>query len=413
MSLTSDSDNESELLTPEFIKNEASTVVDNLLPPKSRYKYLKAYDNFIKWRASKRVKSFSESVLLVYFQELSKTLQPSTLWSVYSMLKATMSIKNNVQINLYTKLTTFLKRFAEGHKSKKSKVLTAQNIETFLNEAPDYHFLLLKVVLVFGLSGACRGKELLTLTVDNIQKHSDELLLVTLPDTKNKQDRSFIIREEYKKIVDKYQELRPTDMTNNRFFIQYHNGKCTRQVIGKNKLSSIPREIASFLNLPSPEMYTGHCFRRTSATLLADSGADLTLIKRHGGWKSSTVAEGYIEESVENKSKISSKLVDNIKLKPAYPSTSKGASISPTWTEITEILTPHLNDTSVPHSKNLTVSPSTAPKIQQNASPNSNQHVQHSQHSTTNTQVQKTTISVPNKTIHFSLHNCSNVTLNF
>lgn len=97
----SESDNESELLTPEFIKNEASTVVDNLLPQKSRNKYLQAYDNFIKWRASKRVKSFSESVFLVYFQELSKTLQPSTLWSIYSMLKATMKTKNNVQINMY------------------------------------------------------------------------------------------------------------------------------------------------------------------------------------------------------------------------------------------------------------------------------------------------------------------------
>lgn len=52
-------------------------------------------------------------------------------------------------------------------------------------------------------------------------------------------------------------------------------------------------------------MYTGHCYRRTSASLLADSGADILTLKRHGGWKSSTVAEGYVEDSITNKIKIS------------------------------------------------------------------------------------------------------------
>ena len=59
----------------------------------------------------------------------------------------------------------------------------------------------------------------------------------------------------------------------------------------------MPRIIARFLKLPNPELYTGHCFRRSSVTQLANSGGDLTTIKRHGGWKSSTVAEGYIDTS--------------------------------------------------------------------------------------------------------------------
>lgn len=88
-----------------------------------------------------------------------------------------------------------------------------------------------------------------------------------------------------------------------RFFVNYQKGHCTRQFIGKNKIAQIPQEIAAFLKLPCPESYTGHCFRRTSATLLADSGATITTLKRHGGWKSDTVAEGYIAESVENKVK--------------------------------------------------------------------------------------------------------------
>lgn len=48
--------------------------------------------------------------------------------------------------------------------------------------------------------------------------------------------------------------------------------------------------------------------RRTSTTLLANQGADLTTIKRHGGWKSSSIAESYIEESISNKLSIANKI---------------------------------------------------------------------------------------------------------
>lgn len=65
----------------------------------------------------------------------------------------------------------------------------------------------------------------------------------------------------------------------------------------------MPKDIAEFLSLPEPELYTGHSFRRTSATLLVDGGADLTTLKRHGGWKSNVVAEGYIEDLLNNKKK--------------------------------------------------------------------------------------------------------------
>lgn len=74
-------------------------------------------------------------------------------------------------------------------------------------------------------------------------------------------------------------------------------------------LGSCPRRIAEFLKLDNSDLYTGHCFRRTSATLLADSGADITVLKRHGGWKSNSVAEGYVESSLQNKKKIAANIM--------------------------------------------------------------------------------------------------------
>jgi len=79
--------------------------------------------------------------------------------------------------------------------------------------------------------------------------------------------------------------LRPANVKSDRFFLNYKNGKCAKQVIGKNKIENMPKEIAKYLNLPDPQAYTGHSIRRTSATLLDDSGGDITTPKRHGGWK--------------------------------------------------------------------------------------------------------------------------------
>lgn len=83
------------------------------------------------------------------------------------------------------------------------------------------------------------------------------------------------------------------------------------------------KEIAIFLNLSEPQLYTGHCFRRTSATLLVDAGGDILALKRHGGWKSSTVAEGYIDESVQSKISVSNKILSSI----ASSSTTTTSSI--------------------------------------------------------------------------------------
>jgi len=44
---------------------------------------------------------------------------------------------------------------------------------------------------------------------------------------------------------------------------------------------------------------------------LADTGIDLVNLKRFGGWKSDTVAQGYIGDSKNNKKKLAEQLLDD------------------------------------------------------------------------------------------------------
>ena len=75
----------------------------------------------------------------------------------------------------------------------------------------------------------------------------------------------------------------------------------TRSPIGQNKLAKIAFHVASFLVKPNPQEFTGHSFRTTSATVLVDEGSSIINLKRHGGWKSDSIAETYIRDSKKTK----------------------------------------------------------------------------------------------------------------
>lgn len=141
------SDNENELLcTPPELKQIADTTIQNLLPEKSQEKYKTVYKDFIDWCDNKKVKCFTENVLLAYFNKLSNKYKASSLWTFYSMLRSTLNINKGINIESYSKVRAFLKRQSEKHIAKKAKTFTSEQLNTFINEAPDEKYLATKVI---------------------------------------------------------------------------------------------------------------------------------------------------------------------------------------------------------------------------------------------------------------------------
>ncbi|CAD6203296.1 GSCOCG00009745001-RA-CDS, partial [Cotesia congregata] len=275
-----------ELSEEEIIKNldeAAKQISNNLLPEKSKVQYNMCYQEFLFWQRKKKTDSFNENVLLVYFHELLKTLKPPTMWSRWSMLRTTINLRNGIDINNYHNLKVFIKNCAKGCHSKKARVLT-----------------LSQVILTFRVLGALRTSEICNLNIQDIEDTGSQMI-VTINDNKNCYPRNFVIGKEYYGHVKKYISLRPNDFDSRR----------KRQIIGKNKISEVPRKVAEYLELEHPEAYTGHCFRRTAATLLANSGANLTAVKQLGEWRSSTTAEGYIEHSLANRRQIYQQIISS------------------------------------------------------------------------------------------------------
>lgn len=233
------------------------------------------------------------------------------------MLKSCLSLKENIDVNRFPKTTVFVKRQNIGYQPKKSKTLTMQQITKFILEASDEIWLLAKTVLIFGIFGACRRDDIVNLNVDDVEDNG-RFLIVFVRNGKTQIPRTFTITNDGCSfnpcdICRKYLSLRPKNITNRRLFIKFCNGKCTNQNVGMHTIAAVPCRIAKFLELENPEDYTGHCFRRTSATMLVEGGGDVLALKNHGGWRSSTVAEGYVEQSVRRKVEISKKLFSGTK----------------------------------------------------------------------------------------------------
>lgn len=121
-------------------------------------------------------------------------------------------------------------------------------------------------------------------------------------------------------------------METGRIFRTIKHNKFRDTPKGIHKLRLIPKAIASFLELEHSEKYTGQCFRRSSATALADSGETRVNLKRHGGWKSDSVVEGYMHDSKKLRTDIALKLAEESSTAAVSAREPSNSSISSTAT---------------------------------------------------------------------------------
>nr|KAJ8914199.1 hypothetical protein NQ315_015972 [Exocentrus adspersus] len=251
---------------------------------------------FDNWRKKRGLGegAITEEVLLAYFFNVEKHFAASSMWTKYLFYA-----EINAEIG------------SRKYKTKKAKIQERNQIEEFWKKAPDVEYLQVKVALILGVAGACRCNELTFLDISDVQDKGS-YLYVLIPDTKINISRSFTVMEEAfsvnaAEMCRKYISLRPK-AAGRRFFLAICRCQMSTQHVGINTISKTFSKVASFLGLPDPERFTGHGMRRSSATLLANAGGDITTVKRHGGWKSTTVAENYIEESLSSKMAIAEKI---------------------------------------------------------------------------------------------------------
>jgi len=290
----------------------------NTLAEVSRNVYLKRVTEYKEYCAERELETNAITSLdhfLEYLHSEEVDLAASTLWTVASMCGTWFESVHGIKIYAACPLLKKkLKNWSKDEAQTKSAIFTKAEVSQFLTQAPnDDHTLWQKVAMILAINGFTRKAELLSIEFESLKFSADgTALMVTVNRLKQSgppEPSTFAITEQYcVNIVRRYLDCFDQNARKGRLFRYTIGGKGTMKVIGINTVAKVPKSIAEYLKKDNANKYTSHCFRRTAATLLAESGASLPIMKIAGGWKSSTVAEGYIQKSDHTKRKIADRM---------------------------------------------------------------------------------------------------------
>lgn len=288
-------------------RRDVDEILLGTLPNNSQELYSKRWGEFIIFIGEQR--NPEETDFLQYFNSLrnNKKYKASTLWTIYSMLNSVYQKYYGKKLQNWPRITQLLKSYNDGYERKVASVFRMKDINDYLNIDDSSPFILVrKAIIAIAISGGLRTAEVRDLSFSDVVQNEETYTVKLLRKKQRgeKKKSSFIVPASFSSHIKNYllavsavlPELSgplikgtPTNKDNISRFVN--------QPMGINKLYSIGKDVALKLQLDNSESYTGHCFRRTSATIAADSGATAQQMQRAFGWKSASTAQKYVEES--------------------------------------------------------------------------------------------------------------------
>ena len=312
-----------------------SDLMSESYPTKSKVVYLKAYKLFERYLKSKNqwqpdtVPTDLQVLNYFYFLKHELKQAPTTLWSTYARINAVMKRVFGVSLKSYTRVADVLKSYDSGHVVKQAGIFTPQQIEDFVSdpELSSKYWLVRKVVCLVGYYGGFRNVELKSLKFENCESDSVgywfsferskqrgrlEATCICIPRRQPdwipvSSDSSRVgLDFDPASLIDLYLAEVQHDLQCSRdelsgdFFRATHGckgQKFTNLCLGKNTIGRVGVQVATELCLPRPEIYTGHCWRRSCGTSASDSGVNVTTLMAMMGWSNPKTAMVYVKKS--------------------------------------------------------------------------------------------------------------------
>ena len=203
-------------------------------------------------------------------------------------------------------------REKQQQKVKQAKVFKKEELSRYYNMPHTPDNLGDMAYSVVGLSFGGRGAEIIKVQFEDVTRTvnpdtGETKILIKYQRTKQagvpEMSEAMITGKLEVDILIAYESKFPKTERTGRYFrklIATSDGlgiKGTKINIGHNVTAKTGVRIATKLGLNNPELYTGHTFRRTCATICAEGGMQLAAIKQITGHRSDTVAQRYIDHS--------------------------------------------------------------------------------------------------------------------
>ncbi len=279
----------------------AEQIIDDLGLLKSKQRYDQCWTAFIEFCKKEQP---TEEDYLMYFDYLKrvKGFKASSIWCEYSKLNANHFKQCDKRLQWWPRVSALLKSYNAGYERKKSSPFKhSEIVKQFLNSEETSNFWILrKCAVAISYSGGLKGCELCQLACEDISKSSEGYWISYYPGKSKGETRKrkFLVPSDLTHVGAYLHRLEAFQALNGDLFKTIaKTDAILNKPMGKNMTAKFGVDVASYLNLPKPESYTGHCFCQTAAKRAADQGANLVQLKRHFNWSGQNVAMRYIDES--------------------------------------------------------------------------------------------------------------------
>jgi len=291
-----------------FQKAAAEMVDKTFGNKKTSYMYQRYQQMWVKFSLKKKIpknatKDLLDQHLTEFFVAQGRSYSPSTLYVMFSCVNHYFITNFGFKLNSMLRLQRFLKVNTSTYVCKKSKVFTSEQIDTVLKvcaESTDKKHQLAGVGIALMYYGLLRVCDSTKIQKKDVSHQYNGRVVIKFEHARKRRNPGFTyhVPSLYAKLFQRYEADLPVHMTPEEKYLRLwvkQDGERTKEV--SCYTSKLFVKIACDILGLDPTGYTTHCFRRSAATNLADAGVSFVNLKRHGQWKSDSVAESYIANS--------------------------------------------------------------------------------------------------------------------
>ena len=220
----------------------------------------------------------TESDYIRYFHYLKtkKNYKCTSIWSIHGRLNGCHKRRFGKSLLQWPRISLLLKTYNKGHVKKKASIFHLGEIEAALQlPQTSFFWILRKAAVAVAFCGGLRCCELKAITFGNVtvddeacwveflqgkQRGEEKVNGFAIPFNRNEPQICMATRViNYRnKLLECMPNVKPEDAFWRRVLKE---GFSTTEVMGKEKLADIGKDVASALNLAKVHTYTGHCFR--------------------------------------------------------------------------------------------------------------------------------------------------------
>ena len=238
-----------------------------------------------------------------FFVEQGKVYAPSSLYVIYSCVNHWFINTYGFKLNGLLKLNRYLKAMTSTYVCKKSRVFSPEEMDRLLmccQESNEHEMTLLGVGAALMYYGLLRISDVKKVKIEDVSQDEKGRIVVKFVHARKRKNPGFtyLIPSLYKKLFLKYESELSTELTSSSTYLHRFTkkAKSRKAPLGQKYIANLVTLACKVLG-KDPFGYTGHAFRRSAATNLADAGVSFVNLKRHGQWQSDSVCEGYIANS--------------------------------------------------------------------------------------------------------------------